>query len=131
MPSRSVIEYFKRAARDQDSTGLGELFSEDIRLYGSINHKPFEGKAVAVMVFGMLLSVCHDAEFVAEYLSESGVSLLVRGRIGERQFDGAQFMTFDDSGMITEFRDFVRPLSSVIALQEAAGEYMARQAAAT
>ena len=129
MPARSVIELFRRAAREQDATIMAELFTDDIKLYGSVNHKPFEGKGVAVMVFGMILEVCQDLEFVDEYLSENGVALLVRGRIKERQFDGAQFMTFDDAGLITEFRDFVRPLSSVMALQEAAGEHMARSGA--
>ena len=129
MPAQSVIELFRRAAREQDATIMAELFTDDIKLYGSVNHKPFEGKAAAVMVFGMLLQVCQDIEFVDEYLSENGVALLVRGRIKERQFDGAQFMAFDEAGMITEFRDLIRPLSSVLALQEAAGEYLARSAA--
>jgi len=78
----------------------------------------------------LLLQVCKGVQFVSEHMSEDGVALLARGRIKERQFDGAQFLTFDENGLITEFRDFLRPLSALLALQEAAGEYMATQSVA-
>jgi len=130
MASRSVIEESRAAARHGDVSVLADLFAEDIRVYGSGNHKPLEGKAAATMIFAMLLQVCKDIEFVSEHISEDSVALLVRGRIKERQFDGAQFLTFDENGLITEFRDFVRPLSALLALQEAAGEYMASPSAA-
>jgi hypothetical protein len=128
--SRSVIGEFRTAARDGDVGTLADLFADDIRVFGSVNHKAFVGKAAAAMVFGMLLEVCKDVEFVSEHTSENDAVLLVRGRIKERQFDGAQFLTFDDTGLISEFRDFVRPLSALLALQEAAGEYLARSASA-
>jgi ketosteroid isomerase-like protein len=130
MASRSVIEESRAAAREGDVGGLAALFAEDIRVFGSVNFKPFEGKAAATMIFGMLLEVCSDVDFVSEHMSQDGVALLVRGRIKDRQFEGAQFLTFDENGKITEFRDFVRPLSALLALQEAAGEYMAGQSAA-
>lgn len=129
MASRSIIEESKAAARDGDVRALADLFAEDIRVFGSVNFKPFEGKAAATMIFGMLLHVCEDIDFVSEHMSQDGVALLVRGRIKERQFEGAQFLTFDENGQIIEFRDFVRPLSALMALQEAAGEYMAGQTA--
>jgi hypothetical protein len=44
---------------------------------------------------------------------------------------GAQFLTFNENGLIAKFRDFVRPLPAVLALQEAAGEFIASQSAAT
>ena len=131
MPSRSVIKESRTAARDRDVSALAELFADNISVYGSVNHKAFVGKAAATMVFAMLLDVCTAIEFVSEHLSENDVVLLVRGRVKERQFDGAQFLTFDENGLITEFRDFVRPLSALLALQEAAGEYLARGAMAS
>lgn len=131
MASRSVIEEFRAAARDGEVGTLADLFADGIRVFGSVNHKAFEGKAAATMVFAMLLNVCKEVEFVSEHISENDVVLLVRGRVKERQFDGAQFLTFDENGLVTEFRDFVRPLSALLALQEAAGEYLARSATAS
>ena len=125
MASRSVIEEFRAAVEADDAQQLAHLLSEDVRFFGSASHKPFEGKATATMVQAMLSHICDDIEFVSEVMSEDRVVLLARGRVNEMQFDGATFLTFDENGLIIEIRDFVRPLSALTALRDAAGAYLA------
>jgi hypothetical protein len=125
MPSRSVIEDFRAAVRASDASLLAPLLRQDVRIFGAVSHQPFEGKDAVTVVLGALSQVCQDIEYVSELLSHDGAAFLIRGRIKELDFDGASFLTFDDDGLITEFRDFVRPLSATLALQEGVGEYIA------
>jgi hypothetical protein len=127
--ARSVIETFREGARNKRIPS--EMFAENVQLFGSLTHKPFQGKDAVIVIIDMLLHVCEDLEYVAERMSDDGVALLVRGRIKDRQFDGAMFFTFNSEGLIIESRDFVRPLSALLALQEAAGQYLTEHAAAT
>ena len=129
MAARSVIETFREGATNMRVPS--DLFAEDIQLYGSLTHKPFQGKDAVTVIIDMLLHVCEDLEYVAEHMSDDRVALLVRGRIKDRQFDGAMFLTFNSEGLIIESRDFVRPMSALLALQEAAGQYLTEHAAAT
>ncbi|MFY9613896.1 MAG: nuclear transport factor 2 family protein [Candidatus Dormiibacterota bacterium] len=122
--TRSIIGLMQALVGNPE--GVANLFAPDVQLFGSLTHKPFEGREAVLVIFGMLAAVCQDVRYVKEYTADDGVTLLVHGRIGDRQFDGIQVLTFNSDGLVTSFRDFVRPMSALQALQTAAGEYLAR-----
>lgn len=126
----SVIEQFEAAARAKDIGLVRDLFADSVRLYGLV-WQPFEGKEAALGVLAMVQELLEHHEFVAEYEGRAGVVLLVRGRVGGREFDGVQVLTFNDQGLIEECRDLIRPYSAATALKDASAAYMARQAPAT
>lgn len=122
----SVIDRFSEAVAKKDVSLLGDLLSPDVEMFPSVSHRPFIGKEMALVVFDMLVQIFDRVEYVAEYRSESGVSLLIRGSLRGRDADGAQFLTFNADGLIVEFRDFLRPLTALEALRDAASEFMQR-----
>ncbi len=126
-PVPSVIEQFAESVRTKSVEVTGGLFAEDVRLYG-VAWKPFEGKDAVLAVFAMLQEVLDDLEYVAEYEGPEGLALQVRGRVGGREFDGVQLLTFNNDGLIEECLDLIRPHSAGTALLEASEEYLARQA---
>jgi hypothetical protein len=100
--------------------------ADDVRLHGTV-WKPFEGKDAVLAVFAMLLTVTQDADYVAEYEGPAGIVLQLRGKVGGRDFDSVQILTFNEDDLINECRDLLRPHSAGTALLEAAGEYLGRQ----
>ena len=129
MANPSVIEIFRSAVAKKDLSSVAGLLTPDVELYPSVSHRPFKGKDTAVAVFTMLVELFDSIEYVAEYQSEDGISLLIRGSIRGKDADGAQFLRFNSEGLVVEFRDFLRPLTALQALRDAAGEYMQRASA--
>jgi len=122
----SVIERFAESFRTRNVGMNADLFADDVRLYG-VAWKPFEGKDAVLAVFAMLQDVLDELEYVAEYEGVGGVVLHVRGKVGGREFDGVQILTFDRAGLIVDCRDLIRPHSAGTALLEASAAYLAQR----
>ncbi|MDP9093467.1 MAG: hypothetical protein M3N95_11175 [Actinomycetota bacterium] len=75
----------------------------------------------------MLSKIFEELAYVSEPTNADGLVLLPTGRIGGKRADAIQVVNLNGAGLITQLRDFVRPLSALMALSAAAGEYMARQ----
>jgi len=73
----------------------------------------------------MLIELFQEVHYVAEFLGPDGLVLLNRGVVSGKHADGLQVLSLGEDGLIIEFRDFVRPLSALSALQEAAAKYLA------
>jgi hypothetical protein len=113
-----------RLIRARDVGLVADLFADDVRLSG-VPWKPFEGKPAVLAVFTMLQAVLDDVTYVAEYEGPAGVALQVRGKVGGREFDGVQILTFDADGLISNCVDLIRPYTAGAALLEASGKYLA------
>lgn len=122
-----VYDAFREAGAHRDVNRVAKLLADDVRLFASLTPKPFEGKAAVLGIFAMLLEVFEELQYVAEYDNSAGKVLLTTGRVGERDVDGVQVLTFGADGLVHEFRDFIRPFSGALALREAAEQYFARQ----
>lgn len=123
---KSVIGQFQSAVDARDAHLLDPLLAEDVTLFASVSVAPFEGKPAVLFVFSMLIDLFQEARFVAEFVGPGGLVLVSRGVVSGHQADGLQVLSFDGHGLVTEFRDFVRPLPALSALQTAAAGYIAR-----
>lgn len=117
---------FQAAVDARDAALLGPLLHPDVVLHPSVRHETFRGRDTTLFVFTMLIELFADCVYTAEYAGPDGLVLLNRGVVGGLQADGVQVLTFDEEGLVTEFRDFVRPLSALQALQDAATAYLSR-----
>lgn len=123
---RSVIQVFQAAADRGDAGLLRPLLDPDVRLHGSVQHAPFEGRDTVLFVFGMLIALFEEARYLQEFPGPQGLVLLMHGRVSGHEADGLQVVSFGDDGLITNFLDFVRPLPALTALRDAATEYLAK-----
>jgi hypothetical protein len=122
----SIIADFQEAVRSKNAALNADLVADDVRLYGVL-WKPIMGKPAVLSVLNMMLEIIEDLEYVAEYEGANGVAVHVRGRVGDREFDGVQLFRFNDEILVDEIRNLVRPQSACTALVEAATEYLARK----
>jgi hypothetical protein len=108
-------------ARDTDQ--VLALVSDAIVLHTSAAAAPVVGKPAVRKILDFLLETFEGLTYVAEYADEDGVVLLCSGTVGGVPADGVQVLTLDADGLISEFRDFVRPLPALANLAEAAARH--------
>jgi hypothetical protein len=124
-----TAERFRAAVEKRDLTALDDLFTEDIRLYSPVKFVPFEGKAMVLGLFGVLLRTFEDLRYIGHFegvaeTSADGtpapsVILPFRALVNGKQIHGIDQLQFDEAGRIKEFTVMVRPQSAVHALGQA------------
>ncbi|MFF3685850.1 nuclear transport factor 2 family protein [Streptomyces sp. NPDC002187] len=127
----TTADRFRTAVEKGDLGALDDLFTEDIRFYSPVKFTPFEGKAMVLGLFGVLLRTFEDFRYVGEFDGTAGTSadgaeapsavLLFRTTVNGKQIHGIDLLHFegDETGRIKEFTVMVRPLSAVQALSDA------------
>jgi hypothetical protein len=124
-----TAERFRAAVETRDLAALDDLFTGDIRFYSPVKFTPFEGKAVVLGLFRVLLRTFEDFRYIghcegtAETSADGGevpsVILLFRATAHGKQIHGIDLLQFDETGRVKEFTVMVRPQSAVHALGEA------------
>ncbi|MFG2138926.1 nuclear transport factor 2 family protein [Streptomyces sp. NPDC048650] len=127
----SAADRFRAAVEERRTDALEELFTEDVRFYSPVKFKPFEGRAMVLGLFGVLLRTFEDFRYVGELAGSAqtaaGVAggsaesaiLIFRATVNGKEIHGIDLLQFDEAGRIKEFTVMVRPLSAVQTLSEA------------
>lgn len=124
-----TVDRFRTAVEGRDADALGPLFAPEPRFFSPVKFAPFEGRAMVLGVFGVLLRrVFDDFRYVGELHgtaeTEAGAAadshlLIFRAVVGGKRIHGIDLIQLDDDGLIAEFTVMVRPLSAVTAIGEA------------
>ncbi|MEV6685554.1 nuclear transport factor 2 family protein [Streptomyces sp. NPDC051130] len=127
----TTADRFRSAVDSRDLTAIGELFTEDVRLYSPVKFTPFEGRPMVLGLFGVLLRTFEDFRYVGRLdgAAESGAGredtespaavLVFRATVNGKQIHGIDLLHLDADGRIEEITVMVRPQSAVMALGEA------------
>ncbi|WP_330177496.1 nuclear transport factor 2 family protein [Streptomyces sp. NBC_01498] len=124
-----TAERFRAAVEKGEHALFEDLFTDDIRLHSPVKFAPFEGKAMVLGLFGVLLRTFEDfryighlegtAESTADGEDTPSAVLLFRATVNGKQIHGIDMLQFDGAGRIKELTVMVRPHSAVHALGEA------------
>ncbi|MFJ3704017.1 MULTISPECIES: nuclear transport factor 2 family protein [Streptomyces] len=124
-----TAERFRDAVEKGELDALGNLFTEEIRLYSPVKFTPFEGKPMVLGLFGVLLRTFEDFRYVGDLEGTALTSadgedarstiLVFRATVNGKEIHGIDLLQFDEAGLIKEFTVMVRPQSAVHALGQA------------
>jgi SnoaL-like domain len=109
---------FRQAIEQRDTAALLQTLAPDVVFHSPIVHAPYDGRDAVASVLRAVLHVFADFRYVAEYSAPNGHVLQFQTRVGERQLEGVDILTFDDAGLVREFTVMVRPYSAATALRE-------------
>ncbi|MFJ6722845.1 nuclear transport factor 2 family protein [Streptomyces sp. NPDC091259] len=136
----TTADRFRSAVDSRDLAALGELFTEDVRLNSPVKFAPFEGKAMVLALFGVLLRTFEDFRYVgrldgtaeagapetaatpteaAESAEDPASVLVFRATVNGKQIHGIDLLHLDADERIKGITVMVRPQSAVQALGEA------------
>jgi len=115
---QNAIEH-ARATDDVDP--LMALLADDVVFRSPVVHKPYQGRAAVEPLLRAVARVFDEFGFTRQIGASSGSdhACVFRGKIGDREVEGCDFLHTRDDGLIDEFYVMVRPLSGAVALAEA------------
>ncbi|WP_205699635.1 nuclear transport factor 2 family protein [Conexibacter sp. SYSU D00693] len=119
MQQTDVHAAYRAAMEAGDPEAVKATLAPDITFHSPVTPKPFVGRDAAGHVLANILEVFEDLRFTAELAGGDQVAIVFEARIGDRDLQGIDLLTFDDDGLISEFRVLVRPLTGVVAIQNA------------
>ncbi|WP_327674835.1 MULTISPECIES: nuclear transport factor 2 family protein [unclassified Streptomyces] len=127
---------FRAAVEKDDLVAVEAMLAEDVVFTSPVVFKPYPGKAITAAILRGVTRVFEDFRYVREIGDPDGRDhvLVFEARVGERKITGADFLHFDEDGLIDDFMVMVRPLSAAQALAEAMGaqfDRIAEEAART
>lgn len=137
----STVDRFRAAVDHRDLTALEALLTEDVRLYSPVKFTPFEGRAMVMALFGVLIRTFEDLHYIGRFEGSveaaadgaegpAGV-LAFRATVNGKQINGIDMLHLatEDAegaqggaageGLIKEITVMVRPQSAVQTLGEA------------
>ncbi len=113
------VDAFKGAVESGDPARMEAALAEDVVFRSPVVYKPYEGREVTMAVLRAVLQVFEDFSYVDEAEGERSAMLIFRARVGDKEVEGLDHLTFDDEGRVTELRVMVRPMSGMYALADA------------
>ncbi|MEB8343755.1 nuclear transport factor 2 family protein [Streptomyces endophyticus] len=114
---------FRAAVEKDDLDAVEAMLAEDVVFTSPVVFKPYPGKAITAAILRGVTRVFEDFRYVREIGDADGRDhvLVFEARVGDRKITGADFLHFDEDGLIDDFMVMVRPLSAAQALAEAMG----------
>ena len=114
------------------AAALAEIIREDAVFHSPVVHTPQEGRPIVVAYLaaaGMTLG--NDSfEYLREIVDGNHAMLEFATEMDGIQVNGVDIITFDDEGMIKEFKVMVRPLKAVNKVWEIMAAQLERQKSA-
>jgi SnoaL-like domain len=122
-PNRSAA--FRHAIEGADLPAILATLAPDVVFHSPIVHKPYVGRDAVGFVLGGVIQLFTDFHYTAVYVSPTGAVLQFHTRVGDRELEGADFLTFGADGLIHELTVMVRPYSAATALKDAMAALLA------
>ncbi len=119
----TALARWHEMAASRDLSNVGEIAREDVVFRSPVAHTPYHGREALTLVLNTVIKVFEDFTYHRQFTSEDGnsVALEFSAHIGGKQLKGADFIRFDDDGLIAEFEVMIRPASGLMALGQAMG----------
>jgi hypothetical protein len=126
------LQRWHRMIETLDLSRFIELLHPHAVFRSPMAFKPYESAAAVNLILKTVIKVFEDFAYHRELVSADGQSVVLEfsARIGDRQLKGIDMISFDESGLITDFEVMVRPLSGLQALGQEMGRQLASQLAA-
>lgn len=113
-----LSDRFRKAAEDKDFSKVDELFTEDVVFSSPVVFKPYHGRDALSVLLGTVIQVFEDFEYLDQVETGRSAVLVFRAKVKDREVEGADFLYFDENGMVREMKVMIRPLSGAMALAE-------------
>ena len=118
---------FRAAIEAQDLDAAVALLREDVVFRSPVVFTPYQGREALRQILAAVMDVFQDFRYVREIGADGARdhALVFEARVGDKQLQGCDFISFDSDGAIEEFTVMVRPMQAMLALAEAMKERLA------
>jgi len=115
---------FRTAIETADLDTIASALAPDVTFRSPAVHKPYVGRDATLFVLAGVLQVFEDFRYVASVSEDHHEVLRFEARVGDREIDGVDIVSYDESGLVDELTVMIRPLSGLTAVQQAMGRVL-------
>ncbi len=122
------IERWHELVHTRNDAGLDTLLADDVVFHSPVVHTPQVGKAVTRMYLAAAFRVFFDDSFryVREVVGLRDAVLEFVVTLDGVTVNGVDMITWNDDGLITEFKVMLRPLKAVNLIHQKMAEMLQR-----
>lgn len=110
---------FREAVESGDPARVEALLADSVVFRSPAVHKPYEGKHATAVILRAVTRVFEDFRYTRVVELGADHVLVFKARVGDREVEGADFLHYDEQGLVDDFRVMIRPLSGLQAVVEA------------
>jgi len=110
---------FGPAVESGDITRISAALADDVTFRSPAVHAPYSGRDTVTFILSAVVQVFEHFTYVGTIRDDSQEMLRFRARVGEREIDGVDIVTYDDSGQVAELTVMIRPYSALTAVKDA------------
>lgn len=112
------IEEWHRIVRGKDAEAILGILAPDVEVGGPAYWGRLRGKGTVAHFLGLGLRILAGLTFLREWVSDRGIAIEFKGKIGEQSFQGVNLITLDDAGRAKHIDILIRPINAVVALRD-------------
>ena len=116
----NTIERWHHILETADMKALGDLLVDDAVFHSPVMHTPQVGKNLVVQYLGaaFLMFNQYPFKYVREIISGNEAVLEFEVEMDGLYINGVDIITWNDEGLITDFKVMLRPLKGIHLIQE-------------
>jgi len=122
---------FRAVIESGDAEALAALLHPDVEFRSPAVHAPYTGRDMTMSVLRAVMQVFEDFHYVAGVHESNDEVLRFNAKVGEREIDGVDIVTYDDSGAVIALTVMIRPMSGLRAVADAVGAKLAEMSGGT
>ena len=109
------ISKWHDVVKNRDYNLLTEILHNDVIFYSPVVYSPQRGKDITLKYLAAASEVFNSSNFqyIKEIKNQNFASLEFTLTIDDTEINGIDLISWDDAGLITEFKVFIRPLQGV------------------
>lgn len=111
----TTLEKWHQIIKTGDVVALSDIVHDDCMFHSPVVHTPQAGKQLTMMYLGAAFKVLasDDFKYLREVVDGNNAILEFQTEVDGIQINGVDMITFDDDGMIIDFKVMVRPLKAM------------------
>ena len=112
---KNPISKWHEVVATQDQNLLKSILAENVTFYSPVVFTPQKGRSLTLLYLMAAAQVFNNKSFsyTKEIISENHAALEFELNIDEIKINGIDLITWNEEGMIIEFKVFIRPLQGV------------------
>ncbi len=120
----ATLTHWHAIIASRDLSALPEIIHPDAVFRSPVAHTPYHGREALVLALSTVIDVFEDFTYRREFAAEGGKDVVLEfsAKVSGKKLKGADFIKFDDDGLIVEFEVMIRPASGLMALGEEMGK---------
>jgi hypothetical protein len=121
----STIEIWHEIVKERNPHRLDEVLAPECVFFSPVMHAPQKGKELTKFYLTGAMMVFNDSfHYVKQVITAEHAVLEFNCEIDGIIINGVDILTFDEAGMITEFKVMIRPLKALNLLHSKMNEML-------